>query len=374
VELLVVIAIIGILISLLLPAVNKAREAARRADCQSRLRQVGLACQNFAARHGAFPVGSAYCNTLGNPAVFAQAGTSENARCFGPPWLAQILGDIGAGAEDFAVQRWARGECGPDRADFYGTAEHCRIGSDATGPQFGSTTPKPLLCPSQEFAARFNPYDIEGGSPLGDGGWGIHSGEGDRAGQSVHYMENLGKANYVGCWGGFGFNSGRYYYSGINLGPYRGVFSPVAIRRGNGRGEWIMGYGQGTKQDEIVDGLSHTMLASEIIAVNDTFDVRGIWMAPLMGGVAFTAEFNPNPKNPDRILFCVSDVVPCTKVPDPTTITTSASARSNHPGGVSVVMADNSVFFIQNDITNLIWGSRATIKGDKNFELHDEKT
>ena len=57
-ELLVVIAIVGALIALLLPAIQAAREASRRAACASNLRQVGVAMQNYASARGHFPSGS----------------------------------------------------------------------------------------------------------------------------------------------------------------------------------------------------------------------------------------------------------------------------------------------------------------------------
>jgi prepilin-type N-terminal cleavage/methylation domain-containing protein len=86
IELLVVIAIIAILIALLLPAVQQAREAARRSQCTNNMKQIGLALHNYESTYGLFPIG-----TRGGQPEWTQAGlkTGINWRVSILPYLDQ---------------------------------------------------------------------------------------------------------------------------------------------------------------------------------------------------------------------------------------------------------------------------------------------
>ncbi len=145
VELLVVIAIIGILVALLLPAVQAAREAARRAECSNKLRQLGLACLNREVSTKSFPAGSTGKNRFNDDDT--PGGQKEEV---GTSWGIDILPYV----EQQAIF---------DQFDFSGNKHYNSTAVNASGVsnrQAGQQQISDYLCPSDQYVSE--PFPAHG--------------------------------------------------------------------------------------------------------------------------------------------------------------------------------------------------------------------
>ncbi len=178
-ELLVVLAIIGVLLALLIPAVQAARERARRVSCRNQLHQLGLAMQTYHDAHGALPIN------------YGVGPYNESNR--GASWISQVLPQLGETA-------------------LYGTL---RFGEALTAPENDAASRRPiatLLCPSDVHGNGVMPNRRESHDPravtnykacLGSNwAWGTFAGSISESGRNAGKTDGLEDCNGVLCRGG----------------------------------------------------------------------------------------------------------------------------------------------------------------------------
>ena len=309
VELLVVIAIIGILVALLLPAIQAAREAGRRATCQNTLRQWGVAMQNFHASKNHLPEGNRI-----NPRRV---------------WV---------------VYTWPFVEDQAHYQQFDQTVHFYQPPNTIQNSTNGIyAKPVPIYyCPSDRPGALWkgDPYWRARGNYVIN--WGqIAMMDCRRGGPPPCPPYNPPDMGWAAKWGRdpFGFED---------------FVSPYLPKKSSFK--------------DFTDGTSHTMLMSEVIqAADDThFDIRGDMLNDDTPCTMFMTINTPNSG------IDIAPFIP-TGGPRPENPPYSGagmpysrkSARSRHPGGVNVIMADASLHFITDDIALATWRAMGTMNGDE---------
>ncbi len=352
VELLVVIAIIGILIALLLPAVQAAREAARRSQCANNLRQISLAVLLLESRQQSLPPGVPRANydskhsPTGTSFGFLSGGTQRGNFCEGPTWLCAILADV----EQTVMYQNLIGclEYWPSACD--DCPSH---GASPTlfGPgiqpelKIGRLTPGLYRCPSAPQ------HEL----PLND-----------------YSLEDLRKGNYAGNYGidvyDFSIEIPREKIGSLPLIRLRETDSKTLSHdHPSLDGLWKMGIGEGTRLREVADGTSNTLLASEVLTWDSARDARGVYAMGAMGSSLFSCRYPPNAEQTDQIAVCDESIpttqahLVCTEMR--TTNDVWASARSNHAQGVNGSLVDGSVRFFAQTIELAVWQALSTRAG-----------
>jgi prepilin-type processing-associated H-X9-DG protein len=321
IELLVVIAIIAVLIGLLVPAVQKVREAANRMSCQNNLKQLGLAAHDYHDINHHFP-----------PAVlmpYAQAGndplTGGAANPFGPNWAVFLLPYI----EQPAL--FAQANVG----SYPGTSNLTNLASyNLSWRQVRGMTIPTYLCPS-DVGANVPFTDPNGAPPEPNwarGNYACSSGSAD----TDHHINGDSGAN-------------NPPYPGLSKGP-------------------VMSINYGCRLTDITDGTSSTFLFHEVRIGVSSADRRGVWAMGMPGSSLVCAgrDYNPTPNNrldqSDEIEGCPNFWYPgigtrngmgC--INGPTHFSMAAQARSQHTGGVNACFADGHVQFVVNSISQRTW-------------------
>jgi prepilin-type N-terminal cleavage/methylation domain-containing protein/prepilin-type processing-associated H-X9-DG protein len=336
IELLVVIAIIAVLIGLLLPAVQKVREAANRMKCQNNLKQFGLALHNYNDVNGSFPRGGKHLpegswNDKGSWIVYSL------------PYMEQ--GNLWNALQDPKVKLYTPG------------VDSMLI---AVGLKIIPVSLPFLRCPSDNFMTEsplFSNYVASNGpqcevGPVcgNDNPFQQYCNGGDGMGDSS-VPPQLNPLTYPGYLAspnqGNTYNPSSMDTGGTGSGPrtyslnyVRGMFTRL---------------GPAVKISDVPDGLSNTLMIGECL-INQNSDLLGAdenkgW-AGFIGGNASGSTITPinyysgfNDNNP-----CTSN--PTNQLHNLNNWNVSFGFKSNHSGGVNFVFSDGSVHFISQDINH----------------------
>jgi prepilin-type N-terminal cleavage/methylation domain-containing protein len=320
IELLVVMVIVGLLIALLLPAVQKAREAARVTTCSNQLKQIGLAMANFEARKGHYPSGGKFA-----------APNSSGAQ---NPWsvLAQILPHL--------EQTNLYAQLDFERS--YDLAANVQTADGATTKLSALRVPT-YLCPAESRdEARFN------------------------NGTAEHYPLNY--AVNMGVWLVYDPNTRR---------GGDGVFSPGSRLR---TGEVADGLSQTLCAAEVKAWTPYYRNAAHLgaLPLPSTGAVCGLggelktnsghteWVDGRVHQTGFTAAFAPNTRVLCEAAGTSYDVDWTNQQEGKSALVATfaaVTARSYHGGGVNAVLMDGSVHWFDDDINLGVWRAYATRQG-----------